>query len=68
MGKKRNGILRIRTGKVSIFRIRETKKSDAGEYEYRAQNKFGTASRKLNLMVTGTVRTTLNICLTSSIG
>ena len=56
MGKKRNGILRIRSGKVSIFRIRETKKSDAGEYEYRAQNKFGTAS------------TILNICLTSSIG
>ena len=56
MEEKRNSRLRIRTGKVSIFRIWKTERADAGEYECRAQNKFGTASRKLNLILTaGTV-------------
>ena len=67
MEERRNGRLRIRTGRVSIFRIWGIKIADAGEYECRAQNKFGTASRKLNLIVpAGTVCAILycNICLT----
>ena len=55
---KQKNRYRIRTDeKQSVLRIKETNKEDAGKYECRAQNKFGTASRKLNL--TGTV--TINL-------
>ncbi|XP_028414936.1 fibroblast growth factor receptor 2-like [Dendronephthya gigantea] len=50
---KRKSRFRSRTGEACMLRIKNVRKEDVGTYRCLAQNKYGTASKLMNLTVSG---------------
>ena len=65
---RKNKRFRKRDGESSVLKIKNLQKEDAGVYECVASNKYGKASRKVNLTVTGKFSLHFVLCYVLPLG